>query len=149
MRPANSNSTLRPSEHVERGLAGLAALAIAAHIAAHGLPLGFVPTVASAAILVTAVVFRTARVSRTWFKATASIVVMLAVAQVLVVAASIEPGWTARYYADDRAATLAWSSDYRRVDATRIDPRVSFTDDEFPSHYLNDLEFDRSKAATP
>jgi hypothetical protein len=62
-----------------------------------------------------------------------------------VVSATVAPsGWTARYFANDSwSGAPEWSADFRLTDATRIDRRVSFKDDEFPAHYLNDARFDR------
>ena len=70
--------------------------------------------------------------------------VVLVVARLAIGSAITPSGWTASYFANDSwSGAPEWSADFRRTDATRIDRRVSFKDDEFPAHYLNETRFDR------
>lgn len=111
---------------------------------AHGLPLGPAGTVLVSAAIVLAVVLRRARISRTVQAVSGTVMVALLVARVAMGFVASPVGWMARYYANDQWAwTPEWSSDFPRLAATRIDPRISFKDDTFPAHYLNDPAFNR------
>ena len=109
-----------------------------------GLPLGPEGTVIVAAAIVLGVAFRGARFERRAFTAFAVAVALLLAARVAIGVRSAAVGWTARYYANrDWAGVPEWSSDFPRLDGTRVDRRIAFRDDTFPAHYLNDASFNR------
>lgn len=74
----------------------------------------------------------------------AAVVVIAATIGVKLAVAAVTPasGWIAEYYANDRfARPRERSTDFRDLDATRIDRQLSFDEDEFPVHFFNDLRF--------
>src|SRR5712691_5444762 len=114
------------------------------HVAAIGLPLGPVGTMAVAAVVVIAVTFRNAPMRRTTAIAAGTAMAVLLAARMVTGAATERHGWIARYFANDSwSGTPEWSSDFRTLGATRIDDRIAFEDDALPAHYLNDAAFDR------
>jgi hypothetical protein len=53
-----------------------------------------------------------------------------------------QPGWRAQYYANESfAPPLERSIDFRGLDATRIDRRISFVETEFPVHFFNNAGY--------
>jgi dolichyl-phosphate-mannose-protein mannosyltransferase len=119
----------------------------------HGLPLGPEGTAIVAAVVVLGVVFRGVRIERRAFTALSVVVALLLAGRVGLGLWSTPQGWTARYVANETGTGAPeWSSDFRNLDATRIDRRIAFHDDTFPAHYLNDYKFshgDRREVTEP
>lgn len=118
-----------------------------------GLPLGAPGTALIAALVVLGIAFRRIRLPRQAFIACAGLMVLLLVARVVVGSLSTPGGWRASYFSnEDWAGPPQWSSDFRTLDATRIDRQIAFSDDTFPAHYLNDYTFnygDRREVTEP
>ena len=69
-------------------------------------------------------------------------IALLVLLRIAAGAAETPAGWLARYYSNATwAGQPEWSSDFRFEDATRIDPRLSFSGTSFPTYYLNDPRF--------
>jgi dolichyl-phosphate-mannose-protein mannosyltransferase len=110
----------------------------------HGIPLGPIATVTLAAVVVVAIGLRGARIGTALFRVATVAIVTAIVLRVAIAGIAWPSGWTARYYAQEQAGGAPeWSSDFHRLDATRIDPRIDFRDNTFPAHYLNDYAFER------
>lgn len=146
----NQSQASRPSG-IRGGLAVLAAmvvvyLSVPGHpeLSTRGFPLGPAGTVAASAVILLAAVFRRAYVKGKVLAGSVALIAVLIAARLAIGVAATPLGWTARYYANDHwAGAPEWSSDFRSLGATRIDRRISFKDDTFPAHYLNNYAFDR------
>jgi hypothetical protein len=111
-------------------------------LSTHGVPLGPAGTAIVAAVVGLGTMLRRVTLPRPVIVWVSVAMAALAAARILIAGAATPPGWVARYYANERwLGTPEWSADFRRADATRIDSRISFRDDTFPVHYLNDITF--------
>lgn len=110
-----------------------------------GLPLGLWPLVALVVVVSTPALFPATSVLRV---ARAATIALLALAALkLTVAIAAPPvGWEGRYYASwngrlDGAPRR--STEFPRLDATRIDRAIDFHDDYLPLYFLNEADFNR------
>jgi hypothetical protein len=100
-----------------------------------------------AGVIFLAVFFRRVRLDRTQTVRFAVVLAVLAAAKIAIAAAAPDAGWLARYYANESwMGAPEWSSEFPRLNATRIDPQISFTDETFPAYYLNDARFESAGA---
>jgi hypothetical protein len=109
-----------------------------------GIPLGLAPLVVLAAGVFAWFAFRDVPESpRTWTRVVALLACLLAV-KIGVAFLAPPVGWVGRYYPNDRFAGPARrSTDFVRLDATRIDRAIDFKDDYFPVYFLNEADFNR------
>ena len=124
------------------GIAALFGLAVVYCIAAFGIPLGVAGTLGVAAAIAIAVVFRGVELPSSVVTAAVVALSSLIVMRIVIGFTSSPTGWIARYHANETwSGEPRWSADFRLPSATRIDSRISFRDDTFPAHYLNDYDF--------
>ena len=106
-------------------------------------PLGTIAFIVAAAMACLAWPLPAAKSGR----AIAAIFAALIVARGVIFLADDEPGFKARYYANDAwAGEPQWSPDYRFTDSTRIDRALVFERGDFPVHYLNSHAFSKAPA---
>ena len=113
-------------------------------------PLGTIAFVAAAAIAWLAWRLPAERGARTALFIFAALIV----ARAGIALIDDEPGFVARYYANDAwTGGPQWSPEYRFADATRLDRALAFDAGDFPVHYLNSHAFSKAPAerdvATP
>ena len=112
---------------------------------APGLPLSGIPIGQTGIVTLVALIGTGIWTGRAANRVAAKWVVVVAVAVGLKIAlAAMTPqiGWLGRYYANENfAAPMQPSMDFRGLEATRIDRRLSMRETEFPVHFYNDREY--------
>lgn len=110
----------------------------------HGIPLGLWPlAVVAIAVFACASLRDEVVVPDRWRLGVVALAALL-VAKVVVAALAPTVGWQGWYFAsDDFSGRVRRSTDFPRLDATRIDRALAFRDDYFPVYFLNEADFNR------
>jgi hypothetical protein len=110
----------------------------------HGVPIGLLPLAAVVlCVFVCAYLRAEPGVARNWRRGAVALTVLIA-GKIAIASLVPTPGWKGSYFAaTDFSGPVRHSTDFPRLDATRIDRRIAFRDDFFPVYFLNEADFNR------
>lgn len=108
-----------------------------------GVPLGLWGFVAVAVVVFTWAFFREQPSAINWTRVALLFAALIAI-KAGAAWASMPTGWRGWYYVSaDFTGRVRRSTEFTRLDATRIDRAIDFRDDYFPAYFLNEAEFNR------